>query len=71
LDYHPVGLPAKCDLQLFTRSGKVTGIKQRPSQTETSQFVLRVLPHQFTLPSKEITHDENLLQVLARSIVVF
>lgn len=52
LDHHPVWLAAKCDLQLFTRSNKVTGIKQRPPQTESSQFVLRVLPNQFTLPSK-------------------
>jgi hypothetical protein len=52
LDHHPVGLAAKRDLQLFTRSSKVTGIKQRPSQTESSQFVLRVLLNQFALPSK-------------------
>jgi hypothetical protein len=71
LDHHPVGLAANRDLELFTRSSKVTGIKQRPTQTESSQFVFRVLLNQFALPSKYITHNEGLSQILARSSVVF
>ena len=41
---------------MFTCFSKVTGIKQRSPQTESSQFVFRILLNHFTLPSKEITH---------------
>ena len=71
LDHHPIGFTAESDLQMFTCSRKVTGIKQRSPQTESSQFVFRILPNHFPLPSKEITHVGNLTQVLIRSSVDF
>ncbi len=60
LDHHPIGLTSERDLQMFTCSSKVTGIKQCSPQTESGQFVFRILPNHFTLPSKEITHEGKL-----------
>lgn len=54
---HPIGLPSQGHLQMFPRSGEITGIEQGPPETEPSQLVFGMRLHQLTLPCKAIVHE--------------